>query len=481
MGADLAALDATAQAELARRGEVTPAELVDAAIERAEQVNTQIHAVIHPLYEKARERAQAPLPDGPFRGVPFLMKDLVGGNAGEPLHHGMKLLRDLDFRAPEDSYLAARFRDAGLITIGKTNTPEWGLAATTEPEAYGPSRNPWNLEHSTGGSSGGSAAAVAARVVAVGHGGDGGGSLRIPASECGIVGLKASRGRISLGPAQGEAWHGLATEGVMTRTIRDMAGFLDVMAGPMPGDPYGVPAPDAPFAELAVRDPGPLRIGVLAKLPWGRGALHPDCRTAVTGAAELLAGLGHRVEDSHPEAYDEPDFFDHFSRVVHAHAARTLDEIAEGLGRAVGPDAVERYTWHFVEVGRQIRAADYIAAADWLGQFSRRMARFWAGGFDLLLTPTIAEPPPRLGELGGTDADPVKVWERNLEVIPFTPAQNATGQPALSLPLAWNGAGLPIGVQLVADYGREDLLLQVATQVEASQPWSGRVPPIHAT
>lgn len=478
--APTAALDATAQAELVRRGEVTPAELVEAAIERVEKVDPQINAVIHKLFDRARERARSPLPAGPFRGVPFVMKDLVGGNAGEPLHNGMKLLKELDFHAPTSSFLARKFQAAGLVTIGKTNTPEWGLAATTEPAAYGPSRNPWNPEHSTGGSSGGSAAAVAARIVAVGHGGDGGGSLRIPASECGIVGLKATRGRISIGPDHGEAWHGLATEGVMTRTVRDAAGFLDVMAGRMPGDPYTAPPPEALYAELTARVPGRLRIGLLAERPWGRGALDADCREAVLKAGRTLEAQGHAVEDAHPAAYDEPDFFRHFSRLVEAHAARTFAEIAEGLGRELGPDAVEPYTWHFVEAGRRISAAEYLAAADWLHAFGRRMADFWEDGFDLLLTPTIAEPPPRLGELGGVDADPAKVWQRNLEVIPFTPAQNATGQPAISLPLHWTPAGLPVGIQLVADYGREDLLLQVAAQLEVASPWADRVPPIHA-
>ncbi len=476
----LAALDATAQAELVRRGGVSPAELVEAAIERVEKTDPQLNAVIHKLFDRARERARSELPAGPFRGVPFVMKDLVGGNADEPLHNGMKLLKELDFRAPTSSFLARKFQAAGLITIGKTNTPEWGLAATTEPIAYGASRNPWNPEHSTGGSSGGSAAAVAARMVAVGHGGDGGGSLRIPASECGIVGLKASRGRISIGPDHGEAWHGLATEGVMTRSVRDMAGLLDVMAGPMPGDPYTAPPPAAPFAELAAHSPGRLRIGFLAERPWGRGTLHADCREAVEKVARLLEGQGHAVEDAHPAAYDEPDFFRHFSRVVQAHAARTFAEIAEGLGRELGREAVEHYTWHFVERGRQISAADYLAAADWLHGFGRRMASFWEDGFDLLLTPTIAEPPPRLGDLGGVDADPETVWQRNLEVIPFTPAQNATGQPAISLPLHWNPAGLPVGVQLVADYGREDLLLQIAGQLETANPWALRLPPLHA-
>ncbi len=371
-------------------------------------------------------------------------------------------------------------RAAGLITIAKTNTPEWGLAATTEPEVYGATRNPWDPERSSGGSSGGSAAAVAARVVAAGHGGDGGGSLRIPASECGILGLKPSRGRISTGPDAGEAWHGLATEGVMTRSVRDMARFLDVMAGRMPGDPYS-PAPPKPgYDVLTQRRTGSLRVGVMRTLPWGRGALHADCVAAVDRAAGLLEAAKHDVDERHPAAYDEPDFVLHFSRVVHSHAARTFDAIQELLGRELGADACENYTWHFVQKGRGISAAEYLASVDWLHAFGRRMAAFWAEGFDLLLTPTIAEPPPPLGQLTNPSHEPEAVWERNLEAIPYTPAQNATGQPAASLPLHWNDAGLPIGIQLVADYGREDQLLQVARQLEAAAPWAERLPRIHA-
>lgn len=479
MSTDLANLDATAQAQLVRSKEASPLELVDAAIERLEKVNPQLNAAIHLLYDGARARAKGELEDGPFRGVPFVMKDLLSSNAGDPAYGGMRALKERGFRAAHDSYLAGRFRAAGLITIAKTNTPEWGLAGTTEPEIYGPSRNPWNTAHSPGGSSGGSAAAVAARVVAAGHGGDGGGSLRIPASECGIVGLKPSRGRVSAGPDFGEVWDGLATEGVMTRTVRDLARFLDVMSGRMPGDPYSPGPPSAPYHVLAERQPPALRIGVLSTLPWGRGAAHADCVAALTGATALLEDVGHQVEGEYPSAYDEAEFLQHFGRIVQAQAARALEAYSEALGSELGPDAVEHYTWTFIEAGRKVSATDYLASADWLQAFARRMAEFWTAGYDLLLTPTIAEPPPLLGELTNADRNPNQVWDRNLDVIPYTPAQNATGQPAISLPLHWNDAGLPIGVQLVADYGREDLLLQVARQLEAASPWADKTPPIH--
>ncbi len=480
MTTNLAELDLTAQAELVRDGEVAPIELIDAAIERLEKVNPELNAAIHLLYERARKRAAGPLADGAFRGVPFVMKDLLGGNAGEPLHGGMRALKEANFVAPVDSYLAEKFRDAGLITIAKTNTPEWGLAGTTEPQAYGASKNPWDSTRSPGGSSGGSAAAVAARVVAAGHGGDGGGSLRIPASACGIVGLKPTRGRVSGGPLYGEIWHGFATEGAMTRSVRDMAGLLDVMAGRMPGDPYSPAPPDRPYRTVMDEDPGSLRIGFFASPPWGTDRLHTDCRAAADAAAKVLGSLGHRVEDRYPGAYDDPDFMSQFGRIIVAQATRSLDSIAAMMGRELGPEAVEAYTWWFIEQGRRVSAAEYLASVDWIQSFSRRMAAFWAEGFDLLLTPTLAEPPPKLGEMTNPSQDPAVVWARNLEVIPFTPAQNATGQPAISLPLYWSDNGLPIGVQLVADFGREDLLLQVAAQLEAAQPWAGRVPPIAA-
>lgn len=478
MSLDTSALDATAQAELVGRGDVTAAELVDAAIARIEKINGELNAVIIPLFDKARTRARQKLEPGPFRGVPFLLKDLVATSAGDPLHSGMQLMKSAGFVAPEDSYLVRKFREAGFIVLGKTNTPELGLAATTEPLAYGPTRNPWNRKRSAGGSSGGSAAAVAARLVAAAHASDGGGSIRIPASECGLVGLKPSRGRVSLGPMIGEAWHGLATEGALTISVRDAAGILDAISGQMPGDPYCAPLPHRPFGEEVGRDPGRLTIGLMPQRPYGGGKAHAECARAVERAGRTLESLGHRVELSHPPAFDEPEVMSHFKRMVDAHAAQTIDFIGQMIGRAIEPGDVEPYTWRFVVDGREISASDYISSCDWLQAWTRRMAAWWADGNDLLVTPTIAEPPPPLGDLGGAGADPLRKWERNLEVIPFTPAFNVTGQPAVSLPLHWTPDGLPIGVHFVAPYAREDMLIRIAAQLEQAEPWSNRRPPV---
>jgi amidase len=286
MKGELTNLDATEQAELVRKRDVSPLELVDAAIARIERVNPQINAVITPLFDKARAQARAgAIPDGRLRGVPFLLKDLMCMSEGDSIHNGMRLFREAGIVAPYDTCLAAKFKAAGLVCIGKTNTPEMGLNVTTEPEVYGPSRNPWDLSRSTGGSSGGSAAAVAARMVAVAHANDGGGSIRIPASECGLVGLKPSRGRVSLGPDMGDAWHGLAIEGVVSRSVRDTATVLDAIAGNMPGDPYSAPPQRRPFIQEVGANPGRLRIGVMKRTPQGGAALHPDCLAAAEDGA----------------------------------------------------------------------------------------------------------------------------------------------------------------------------------------------------
>ncbi len=480
MPIDVSRLDATAQAELVRKGDVSAVELVEAAISRIEKVNPDLNAVITPLFEKARAQAASKLEPGPFRGVPFLLKDLVAASAGDPLHSGMQLMKNLGFVAPEETYLARKFREAGFIVLGKANTPELGLAATTEPLAYGPTRNPWNPRHSAGGSSGGSASAVAARLVPAAHANDGGGSIRIPASECGVVGLKPSRGRVSLGPLFGEAWHGLAIEGAVTISVRDSAAILDAISGPMPGDPYFAPPPHRPFLEEAGRDPGRLRIGLMTERPGKSAPLHPQCVRAVESTGRLLQSLGHRVEVSHPEAFDDLEMTDHFACVIQAHAMQTIDFIGRALGRPLKPEDVEPYTWRFVTEGAKISVIDYVTSADWLHGWSRRMAAWWATGFDLLVTPTIAEPPPGLGDLGGPGGDPAKRWQRNLDVIPFTPACNATGQPAISLPLHWTPDGLPVGVHFVAAYAREDLLLRIAAQLEQAEPWADRRPPICA-
>ncbi len=480
MSIDLSRLDATAQAELVRKGDVSAVELVEAAISRIEKVNPALNAVITPLFDKARAQAASKLEPGPFRGVPFLLKDLVAASAGDPLHSGMQLMKDLGFVAPDETYLVRKFREAGFIVLGKTNTPELGLAATTEPLAYGPTLNPWNPKHSAGGSSGGSASAVAARMVPAAHANDGGGSIRIPASECGIVGLKPSRGRVSLGPLFGEAWHGLAIEGAVTISVRDAAAILDAISGPMPGDPYSAPPPHRPFLEEVERDPGRLRIGLMTERP-GKGApLDPECVRAVERTGRLLQSLGHRVEVSHPEAFDDAEVSAHFKSIIDAHALQTIDFIGRALGRALKAEDVEPYTWRFAADGAKVSVVEYITSADWLHGWSRRMAAWWAEGFDLLVTPTIAEPPPRLGDLGGPGGDPAARWQRNLEVISFTPACNVTGQPAISLPLHWTPDGLPVGVHFVAGYAREDTLLRIAAQLEQAEPWAERRPPVCA-
>ncbi len=477
---DLSHLDATAQADLVRSGQASPAELVDAAIGRIERVDPELNAVITPLFDRARAAAAGDLPDGPFRGVPFVLKDLSAHSAGDPFHEGMAFLKERGWTEPADTALAARFRAAGFVTVGKTNTPELGILPTTEPKAYGPTRNPWDTTRSTGGSSGGSAAAVAAGLVPIGHANDGGGSIRIPASECGLVGLKPTRARVSSGPEFGDVMGGLTCELVVSRSVRDTAAVLDAVHGMEPGDPYGVPDPLRPYVQELSADAGALRIGLMTDSPGGSVAVHPDCVTAADAAARLLESLGHRVEVSHPKALDDPGYTEHFITFWAAGAAWSLDYWSRRTGDTVAADDVEPLTWALAEVGRSGSAADWLTAREWLQVNAREVASWWTEGHDLLLTPTIAEPPPPLGAFDSPPDNPLAGLFRAAEVVPFTPPFNVTGQPAISLPLHWNGAGLPIGVQLVAPFGREDLLVRVAAQLEAAQPWADRRPPVHA-
>ena len=477
---DLSDLDATAQAELVRRKQVSPAEMVDAAIARIESVNPQLNAVISPLFDKARAQARGALPDGPFRGVPFLLKDLICHSAGDPFHAGMRLLRERGWVADHDTHLAAKFRSAGFVFLGKTNVPELGPLTTTEPVAYGPTHNPWNPDHTPGGSSGGSAAAVAAGLVPVAHGNDGGGSIRIPSSACGLVGLKPSRGRTSLGPDNGELWSGLVAEHVLARSVRDTAAILDAVAGAMPGDPYSAAPPARPFSAEVGANPGCLRIGLMTSAPARIVPVHPDCVAAAEDAGRLLESLGHSIELAHPAALDEPEFLQSFGTVVSASTAHDIDEWSGKTGVSIGPDDVEVYTWALAEMGRAVSAPQYIEAVTWLQRHTRHLAAWWADGFDLLLTPTMAEPPPKLGEFAVTAADPMRGLSRSTPMAVFTAPFNSSGQPAVSVPLFWSSAGLPIGAHLVAPYGREDLLIRIAAQLEKARPWSSRRPPIHA-
>ena len=477
---ELASMDATAQAELVRGGEATPTELVDAAIGRIEALNGELNAVIHRLFDRAREEAAGELADGPFRGVPMLHKDLGAHFAGEPYHEGIKHLRDIGWSEPRDSWLAQRWRDAGLVSCGKTNTPELGILPTTEPEAHGPSRNPWDLSRSTGGSSGGSAAAVAAGMVPVAHANDGGGSIRIPASECGLVGLKTSRARTTLGPDLGEPSSAFVVEHVVTRSVRDSAAILDATHGPGPGDPYVAPPPERPYVDEMTTDPGRLRIGVMTGAPAGQFEVHPDCVAAAEVAGELLESLGHGVESSHPEALDDPDYIDRFIARWCIAITSNLEYWSLKSGKPVTADGVEPGTWALGEFGRGLGAADLLGIIAYQQGSARVAARWWESGFDLLLTPTLGEPPPPLGAFGFDPDNPDGFLRRAVPTAGFTAYWNATGQPAITLPLHWSDGGLPIGVQLVGAYGDEGLLLRVAAQLEQAQPWGDRRPPLFA-
>jgi amidase len=472
-------LDATGLAELVRLGEVHPTELVDAAIDRIEKLDPELNAVIHPRFDAARAEAAGPLPDGPFRGVPFLLKDIHAYSAGDPYHEGMRFLRDAGWRTSSDAYVTARYRAAGLVFVGRTNVPELGLVPTTEPEAHGPTRNPWDPTRSPGGSSGGSAAAVAAGLVPAAHGNDGGGSIRIPASACGLVGLKPSRGRISLGP---DCYYSglLNVEGTLTRSVRDTAALLDVAAGEMPGDPIVAPPPLRPFAAEVGAPPGRLRVGLLTQVPGEMATVHPDCVAAAEDAARLLESLGHTVEVDHPEALEAPEWGGRFIVLWSAAAAYNLEDWGRRVGRWVTADDVEPLTWALAEMGRSIPTPQALTAQSWLMENARQVVQWWADGFDLLLTSTLVDLPTPLGEFAAVPDNPLAALLRSTSFCPFTPPFNVSGQPAISLPLAESSEGLPIGVQLVAAYGREDLLLRVASQLEQARPWTHRLPAIHA-
>jgi Asp-tRNA(Asn)/Glu-tRNA(Gln) amidotransferase A subunit family amidase len=475
-------LDATAQADLVRRGEVSPAELVDAAIARIEATNPQINAVLRDRFDAARAEAAGTLPDGPFRGVPLLLKDIGCHMAGEETAYGLAPLQQAGIRWRRDSHLATLFRAAGFVVLGRTNVPELGTTVTTEPAANAPARNPWDPTRSTGGSSGGSAAAVAAGYVPVAHAGDGGGSIRIPASECGLVGLKPSRARVSPGPDVGEDWAGATIDGVVTRTVRDTAAVLDLVGRPMPGDRYAAPPLPRPLREEVGAPVGRLRVGLLAAPPDGRWLDSPECRAAVARAARLLEELGCAVEEASPVALFEDDFSRHFNATIAADTARTLADRERLIGRDIADDEIEpRNVWYRAS-GNRMTALEYLGARAWLDSWSRRMSSFWtpAGdggqGYDLLVTPTVGAPPPELGWF--TAAGPREEGRRISAFIPWTAQFNVTGQPAVSLPLHTTDTGLPVGVQLAAGAGREDLLVRVAAALEEAAPWAGRRPAV---
>jgi amidase len=474
---DLSLLDATAQAELVRSGEASPTELVEGAIGRIEKVNGELNAVIHPLFDRARAAVDTGLPAGPFTGVPIVIKDLDGTLAGAPYHAGNKALKAAKYVATTTSFIFEKLERAGFVIVGKTNTPEFGLMPTTEPQAYGPTRNPWNLAHTPGGSSGGSAAAVASGMVPLAHAGDGGGSIRIPGSMCGLFGLKPTRGRISLGPAEHEAWAGLVMRHVVTRTVRDSAAVLDVLQGYMTGDWYTAPTPTGSYADEVGKKPGKLRIGIRTTAPLGLAEVDPACIAAVEDAARQLESLGHSVENVGPPTLDDPALLETFTTVMFSALRAELAEVGEIIGHAVTADDVETGTWGTYEAGAGIDAGTYIGALKKMQAWTRRMISWWLDdGFDLLLTPTCAEPPPLLGDMTHPETGGGRLLVFALFCAPF----NVTGQPAMSVPLGTAPNGLPVGVQIVGAPYREDLLIRVAAELEAASPWADRRPSVHA-
>jgi amidase len=469
-------LDATAAAGLVAGGRVAPGELVEEAIDRVERLNPDLNAVVATSFERARAEASAA--SGPFAGVPYLLKDTMPA-AGEPWTAGIAAVKDAGYRADRDAHFVRRMRAAGFALLGRSHAAELALASATETLAYGPCRNPWDVTRSCGGSSGGAAAAVAAGLVAVAHGSDAGGSIREPASECGVLGLKPTRGRISSGPATLDSDHlsGLVHEGLLARSVRDLAAVLDLVRGRYPGDPYTVAPPCIPFASALAGAPGRLRIGVLSEDPSGHVAVSADCAAAARKAADALADLGHELGEGFPEAIREPDWLAPIEPCFSVFVAREVERFGALIGRPLGEADLQAHSWAYAQQGQRVSGAEYAAAVDALRNVGEAIERWWAvDGWDLWLTPTMTAPTPALGEFAPTRENPFDTG--GMEPGRFTIPANVAGLPAISLPLHQATDGMPVGVQLVAAHGREDLLLGVAAQLERALPWADRHPPV---
>ena len=467
-------LDATAQAELVATGKVSPVEMVNAAIERVERYDGALNALTYRWFEAARELASSSqLPEGPFRGVPYLLKDLYAAEAGKPLSNGSKAYKAADYVSSEDTTLVSRYKASGLISIGRSNSPEFGSVPVTEPEAWGPTRNPWDLSRTPGGSSGGSASAVAAGIVPIAHASDGGGSIRIPAACCGLVGLKVSQGRISMGPSRDES--NLGVEHCVSRSVRDSARLLDATHGPGIGDVIIAPTPRRPFIDEVGADPGRLRIGLLDFNPRG-GDVHADCVEGVHKTAKLLESLGHHVEPGFPDIFSDNEIGRAFSMLWSTNMGTAIRRFSQALGREMTPNDIEAMNWAQAEFAKGVNGVDFSLAQASSIQFRRAIQSWWTKGWDLLLTPTLAAPPLPIGSMPNNPERPMTPLMTAGAWVSFTSQFNISGQPAISLPLHRNADGLPIGMQLVAAYGREDLLIRVASQLEQAAPWAHLTP-----
>lgn len=478
--------DAIGLAGLVRNGEISPHDLLEASINRIQARNPKVNAVVHTIYDFARKQIKEPLGDGPFAGVPFLLKDLDQALAGTPLSNGSRSCQN--YIPTENSTLINRFLKAGFMMVGRTNVPEFGLMGITEPDLYGPTRNPWDLNHTSGGSSGGAAAAIASGMVPVAHGGDGGGSIRIPASCCGLFGLKPSRGRVPAGPFSAEAWQGAAVNGVLSRSVRDSAAILDIIAGPSSGDPFIIPQPNTSWLE-ASKSCRKLNIGYCFDSPMGT-PVHDDCIKAVQNTIEKLRDLGHQVVEASP-SYDGEKLAEAYINLYFGEVAADIRTIGERLGRKLRPKDVEPGTWTLGLLGRTLSAENFVTARRIPNLAARAFGRFFQN-YDLLLTPTLAHPPvpvgtmkPKgmeitalqiinhlgLGRLVLSSGLLAKVFKRNLEKMPFTLVANLTGLPAMSVPLYRNDAGLPIGSHFIAPFGDEASLFSLAQQLEEQESW----------
>jgi amidase len=474
---DYTAHDGLGLAELVARKEVTPDELGAAAFEAVAKVNPRINAVLHTIPKEAAAEIRIGLPRGPFTGVPFLIKEIVLHAKGVRCEMGSKLAQG--YVPDADTELMARFRRAGFVLAGTTQTPEFGYNPTTETRAFGPVHNPWNLGHSPGGSSGGSGAAVAAGIVPIAHANDGGGSIRIPASCNGLVGLKPSRDRIPSGPDYGDLLCGLACEFALTRSVRDAAALLDAVAGPDPGAP-GHPVPPArPYREQIGTPPSRLRIA-WTTTPASGAKIDPECEKAVHETVRLLESLGHTLIEDRPR-YDWDAFLENVNVIWGAFGVASIDFASAMTGRKPGPDNLEAVTLASYEDGKRYSAIDLLNAMTHCNLVSRQVGPFFEK-VDVLVTPTIARQPALLGELNqNREGMTAMEWTRQIfSYVPFTPLFNVTGQPAISLPLHWSADGLPVGVQIAGRFGDEATLLRLAAQLEQARPWAAKRPPIHA-
>jgi amidase len=474
---ELAGLDGVGTAGLVRSGQVSAVDVTEAAIRRIEDINPTLNAVITPMYEQALAAASRVASDAPLAGVPFLAKDLITEIKDIPFSEGSRFVHGTV--SPYTSELVHRWRRAGLVVLGKSNTPELGMVPACEPVLHGPTRNPWNLDRSTSGSSGGSAAAVASGMVPLAHGNDLGGSLRYPASACGLFGLKPTRARNPLGPEYGDAVGGWAVEHALTRTVRDSAVLLDATSGPDLGDPYPAPATARPFAAEVGADPGRLRIGFTDRTPEGL-VPHPDCAAALNDAVALCESLGHEVVAAELPGLT-PDVGASIGTIFCAATAWIVQYWIERLGRQPGEDDLEPLTRAYWDIGRAVPAAAYLRAQERCQRFAREVARFLSS-IDVWLTPTLSTPPERIGAITSTPQEPMRALEVGGRTVAYAGVvANITGNPAMSVPLYWNADGLPIGVHVLGRFGDEATLFRLAAQLEAARPWADRRPPVHAS